>query len=100
MFGDGAPRRSSATRTVPLRASLIGPLMLGIASVGVMGYLATHQVREVHAADDPIRPHGVKRSRQEIMAFMEAADESKRQGGTPVRLVDVIARAESRLVGK
>ncbi|MEQ1897678.1 MAG: hypothetical protein ABL971_09880 [Vicinamibacterales bacterium] len=57
--------------SVPLRASLISPLILGIASVGVMGYLATHQVREVHAADDPIRPHGVKRSRQEIVAFME-----------------------------
>lgn len=57
--------------SVPLAASLIGPLILGVASAGVMGYLATSQVREVHAADDPIRPHGVKRSRQEILAFME-----------------------------
>jgi hypothetical protein len=29
------------------------------------------QVRVVHATDDPIRPNGVKRSRQEIVAFME-----------------------------
>ena len=57
--------------SVPLGASLISPLILGITSVGVMGYLATHQVREVHAADDPVRPNGVKRSRQEIVAFME-----------------------------
>ena len=29
----------------------------------------------------------------EIFAFMEAADESKRQGGAPVDLVDVISKA-------
>jgi predicted dehydrogenase len=29
----------------------------------------------------------------ELFAFMEAADESKRQGGAPVKLADVIARA-------
>jgi predicted dehydrogenase len=32
----------------------------------------------------------------EIFAFMEAADESKRQGGRPVRLEDVIARARQK----
>jgi hypothetical protein len=31
----------------------------------------------------------------ELYAFMEAADESKRQGGVPVRMEDVIARADS-----
>jgi predicted dehydrogenase len=31
----------------------------------------------------------------EIFAFMEAADESKRQGGTPVALADVIGRARA-----
>ena len=30
----------------------------------------------------------------EIFAFMEAADESKRQSGRAVSIVDVIARAE------
>ena len=29
----------------------------------------------------------------EMFAFMEAADESKRQGGTPVKLSDVIKKA-------
>ena len=28
-----------------------------------------------------------------IMAFMEAADESKRQGGVPVKIKDVLAKA-------
>jgi hypothetical protein len=32
----------------------------------------------------------------EILAFMEAADESKRLGGKPVRLSDVLKRAEGR----
>jgi len=31
----------------------------------------------------------------EMMAFMEAADESKRQGGKPVKLQDVISKAEA-----
>jgi hypothetical protein len=30
----------------------------------------------------------------ELFAFMEAADESKRQGGKPVAIADVMARAE------
>jgi hypothetical protein len=30
----------------------------------------------------------------ELFAFMEAADESKRRGGAPVKLADVIAKAE------
>ncbi|MEZ6116767.1 MAG: Gfo/Idh/MocA family oxidoreductase [Pirellulaceae bacterium] len=33
----------------------------------------------------------------EIYAFMEAADESKRQGGAPVRIADVIEKAKSEL---
>jgi predicted dehydrogenase len=32
----------------------------------------------------------------ELMAFMEAADESKRQGGKPVSLADVLAKARSQ----
>jgi hypothetical protein len=31
----------------------------------------------------------------EIFAFMEAADESKRQGGLPVKLSDVLNKAKS-----
>jgi len=32
----------------------------------------------------------------ELFAFMEAADESKRQGGRPVKIADVMARAQQR----
>ena len=36
----------------------------------------------------------------EIFAFMEAADESKRQGGTPVSLADVLAKAKKEAAAK
>jgi hypothetical protein len=32
----------------------------------------------------------------ELFAFMEAADESKREGGKPVRLTDVMKKAGAR----
>ena len=31
----------------------------------------------------------------EMFAFMEAADESKRRGGTPVKLSEVLAKAKA-----
>jgi predicted dehydrogenase len=36
----------------------------------------------------------------EIYAFMEAADESKRQGGAPVRIADVIKAAREEVAGR
>ena len=36
----------------------------------------------------------------EIFAFMEAADESKRQGGAPVSLASVLAKAKSEAATK
>jgi hypothetical protein len=36
----------------------------------------------------------------EIFAFMEAADESKRRGGAPVSLAEVLAKAEAEAAGK
>jgi hypothetical protein len=36
----------------------------------------------------------------EIVAFMEAADESKRQGGAPVALADVMAKAKAEAAAK
>ncbi|HKD35726.1 MAG TPA: gfo/Idh/MocA family oxidoreductase, partial [Pirellulales bacterium] len=33
----------------------------------------------------------------EIMAYMEAADESRRQGGGPVKIADVVATAKAKL---
>ena len=36
----------------------------------------------------------------EIFAFMEAADESKRQGGKPVKIESVMAKAKAELAGR
>ena len=36
----------------------------------------------------------------EIFAFMEAADESKRQGGAPVSLTDILAKARAAAAAK
>src|SRR5438034_8844145 len=36
----------------------------------------------------------------EIFAFMEAADESKRQGGAPVKLASVLAKARAEAASK
>ncbi len=36
----------------------------------------------------------------QIFAFMEAADESKRQGGKPVQIADVMAKARASLAGQ
>ncbi len=36
----------------------------------------------------------------ELFAFMEAADESKRQGGKPVAIAEIIKKAEAEIAGK
>jgi hypothetical protein len=36
----------------------------------------------------------------ELMTFMEAADESKRQGGGPVKLADIFSKAEAQARAK
>jgi hypothetical protein len=51
--------------------------------------LATTMVAFFNGAEAPVRLEETL----EIMAFMEAADESKRRGGAPVKLADVMARA-------
>ena len=50
----------------------VGPsLILATLAIVVIG-LSGHEVQVAFAADDPIRPHGRKRSRADIVAFMEA----------------------------
>ncbi len=51
--------------------------------------LATSLLAFFRGAEEPVRLEETL----EIMAFMEAADESKRRGGAPVKLADVMARA-------
>jgi hypothetical protein len=44
----------------------------------------------------PVRPEETL----EIFAFMEAADESKRQGGAPVSLASVMSKAKAEAAAK
>lgn len=63
--------------TAPVSGSLYGPLMKEIVEFVKTGKAPVPMETTV-----------------EMMAFMEAADESKRQGGKPVRLDDVIDKAQ------
>ncbi len=66
----------------------------GIApSGGYGGYepLVVEICKFFRSGTPPVRPEETL----EILAFMEAADESKRQGGCPVKIDDVMARARA-----
>jgi len=56
----------------PLRAALVAPALLLLTGVVILAGLYSHQVPVAYAADDPVRPHGVKRGRADIVAFMES----------------------------
>src|SRR5258706_4002391 len=58
--------------TMRLQAALVGPSILLLMVVAILIGLSTHDVQVAIAADDPIRPHGMKRSRAEIDQFMES----------------------------
>ena len=67
----------------------------GIARSGdYTGYepLIREVVRFFHTKEVPIDPAETL----ELFAFMEAADESKRRGGAPVSLSEVVEKAERR----
>jgi predicted dehydrogenase len=61
-------------------------------------------VREIVKFFKTRRPPVASAETVEVMAFMEAADESKRQGGRPVRIEDVMSKAreqaKSRAAGR
>ncbi len=61
-------RIPAATR---FRTALVAPaVMLTLLAIVVIG-LSGHQTPVAYASDDPIRPNGVKKSRAEVVAFME-----------------------------
>lgn len=71
----------------------------GIESIGKYeGYrpLVVEIVKFFQTGTVPVSPEETT----EIYAFMEAADESKRQGFIPVRIADVIAKAQAEADGK
>jgi hypothetical protein len=57
--------------TVRLQATLIAPAVVLLTFVFVVIGLSGHEVRVAYGADDPIRPNGVRRSREDIVAFMK-----------------------------
>jgi len=57
--------------TVRLQATLIAPALVLLTLVLIVIGLSGHEVRVSYGPDDPIRPNGVKRSRADIVAFME-----------------------------
>lgn len=65
-------------------------------SAPVKGDLYAALVREIVQFVNSGEPPVPLDTTVEMMAFMEAADESKRQGGKPVRLDDVIKKAQQQ----
>lgn len=57
--------------TMRLQAMFIAPAAVLLTLVFVVIGLSGHEVRVAYGLDDPIRPNGVRRSRQDIVAFME-----------------------------
>jgi hypothetical protein len=57
--------------TVRLQATLIAPAVVLLTLVFIVIGLSGHEVRVAYGADDPIRPNGIRRSREDIVAFME-----------------------------
>ncbi|HEV2972595.1 MAG TPA: Gfo/Idh/MocA family oxidoreductase [Pirellulales bacterium] len=71
----------------------------GIATAGHFeGYrpLVVEIVRFFKTRQPPVRAEETI----EMMTFMEAADESRRQGGEPVKLADVLAKAREQAKGR
>ena len=56
---------------VRLQAALVAPALILLAVVAIGIGLSGHTVPVGYGADDPVRPHGVRRSEAEIVAFME-----------------------------
>jgi len=86
---DGAPHTFGAT---VFGAKGIGP------SGGYVGYqpLVVEIVKFFKTGEAPVAPEETL----EIFAFMEAADESKRQDGRPVTIESVIAKARAELASR
>ena len=55
----------------PFRAALFAPTVLAITLAAIVIGLSGHSVPVAYPADDAVRPNGVKRSEEEIRAFME-----------------------------
>lgn len=83
-------------------ASGYGATVFGTKAIGPSGGYAGYKplVVEICKFFRTGQPPVSARETIEIFAFMEAADESKRQGGKPVTIESVMARARAELAGR
>jgi hypothetical protein len=91
--------RLGSFRGLKVGAAYYGVTVFGTKTVihrgGVSGYEPlVHEICEFFLSGEP--PLSSEET-IELFAFMEAADESKRQGGKPVAIADVMRRAEAGL---
>ncbi|HEY7428099.1 MAG TPA: Gfo/Idh/MocA family oxidoreductase [Gemmataceae bacterium] len=79
-----------------------GAMVFGTKGVGSSGNFDSYKplVVEICKFFESGKPPVTAEETLEIYAFMEAADESKRQGGKPVSLASVLARARDKQSGK
>ena len=72
----------------------------GIVPAGSYVGLRAAGGRDRASSSRPAKPPVAAEETMEIFAFMEAADESKRQGGKPVTIESVMARARAELAAR
>jgi hypothetical protein len=66
------PSRWKVPSSTRLQGTLVGPALVLLTLLVIVIGLSGHHVPVAYNADDPVRPHGVSRSRAEIVAFMES----------------------------
>ena len=92
VWSDGRVGTFRGNRQAP---HTFGGTVFGRKSIAPAGEFAGYEplVAEIAKFFRTRRPPVSAEETLEVMAFMEAADESKRQGGAPVKMEDVMARA-------
>jgi hypothetical protein len=93
--------RVGSFRGIRAGKSDYGATVFGKASVGQAGGSGGYEplVREICKFFKTGKPPVTAEETVDIFAFMEAADESKRKGGAPVTIADVMAKARSQKKG-
>ncbi len=90
--------RVGTFRGIRKGASGYGAMVFGAKAIGSSGKYGGYEplVTEICKFFGGDKPPVTAEETLEIYAFMEAADESKRQGGKPVTLASVLARARDK----
>jgi predicted dehydrogenase len=98
VIGKWKDGRIGTFRGIHKGASDYGAMVFGAKAVGSSGSFGGYEplVVEICKFFESGKPPVTAEETLEIYAFMEAADESKRQGGQPVTLASVLARARDK----